>query len=333
MRSARRSSCTFSECPLGATNPTMSMMDAALHWVELGFAVFPLSPRHYAPHPELGYREDGMGGVYWATRDVEQVTRWWTQWQNANIAVATGAPSGGVIAVDVDVPWSIAKNTEAWDILKKLPTDVYETTPSGGRHIFLRVDEEVSNSVKKLAPNVDVRGEVGYVVAAPSVKRDPDSGTLLRYRLTAHPEDIPRAPQSLMDRLRMFSQSENPDGTPKTASDYTRDLSTIFARTKVNEDDLVTHGFPMGSRNSEAHRLACRLWRKHGDDPEYVEAKLHEAWSNTEQEPTPFPWSEVQKASRSARRFIERDDVYKSPTTWDEKSTKFKSLEGFMNRT
>src|SRR5690606_17908582 len=107
-------------------------------------------------------------GLKSATDDINQIRKWWDLWSDANIGIATGA-SSGFIAIDVD--GADGKRTiEAW-IKKygKLPQTVTSKTGSGGHHIFFKQPGWfVQNSVRKLAPGIDVRGDGGYIVAPPS---------------------------------------------------------------------------------------------------------------------------------------------------------------------
>ena len=53
------------------------------------------------------------------------------------------------------------------------PDTLSQNTASGGCHyLFACPATPVKNSVSKLAPNVDVRGEGGYIIVAPSIKAD-----------------------------------------------------------------------------------------------------------------------------------------------------------------
>ena len=72
------------------------MLDAALAYAALGWAVFPLAPG--TKRPLIA----GGGGFKAATRDAEQIRRWWTETPDANIGVATGKVSG-ISVVDVDI--------------------------------------------------------------------------------------------------------------------------------------------------------------------------------------------------------------------------------------
>lgn len=135
-----------------------------------------------------------------ATTDLSQIRIWWTQWPDANVGIATGA---GLIVIDIDPRHG---GDDGFDDLKArlgpLPETVEACTGSGGRHVYLSVPEGVTvrNSASQLAPGVDVRGEGGYVVAAPSTHI---SGRVYGWELSSRPGevDVAPAPQAWLDAL------------------------------------------------------------------------------------------------------------------------------------
>ena len=48
------------------------------------------------------------------------------------------------------------------------PTAVSSKTPTGGYHIFYQHRDDIRNTVGKLGPGLDIRGEGGYVFVPPS---------------------------------------------------------------------------------------------------------------------------------------------------------------------
>lgn len=135
-----------------------------------------------------------------ATTDADQIRAWWSQWPDANVGVATG---GGLVVVDIDPRHG---GDEGFDDLVqrlgKLPDTVEALTGSKGRHIYLSVPQgvEIRNSASLLAPGVDVRGENGYVVAAPSSHV---SGGTYGWELSSRPDevDVAEAPRAWIDAM------------------------------------------------------------------------------------------------------------------------------------
>ena len=71
------------------------LRDAAIEYAKQGFAVFPLKPRNKTPMQ--------AGGFKIATTDQRQIEKWWRDTPTANIGIATGQRSGGIVVIDLDV--------------------------------------------------------------------------------------------------------------------------------------------------------------------------------------------------------------------------------------
>jgi hypothetical protein len=97
---------------------------------------------------------------------------WWRTWPTANIGVATGARSG-LFVLDVD-PDKGGDATLGMLLSEHgmLPPTVEAITGSGGHHyLFAHPGRHTPNSSQKLGPGLDVRGDGGYIVVAPSSHR------------------------------------------------------------------------------------------------------------------------------------------------------------------
>lgn len=169
------------------------MLQAALYLAERGYAVFPCRPND---KPPLGGR-----GCLDATADANQVEAWWTATPNANVGLATA----GLLVVDIDRqpdgspnPWP--QDAEQAADLAKAPCSL---TPNGGRHFIFRQpsDQALGNSVSRLAPHVDTRGDGGYVVAPPSELSSGAYRWLAGQELDCRPDQLPLPPQWLLDAL------------------------------------------------------------------------------------------------------------------------------------
>jgi P4 family phage/plasmid primase-like protien len=152
-------------------------MTAAIAYAAQGFPVFPCRPSKQ-PATRNGFKD--------ATLDHDQIRTWWSDDPSYLIGVATG---GGLLVVDLD-EYKPGGVDEFLDALHAhlgqggFP-DTYETrTGQGGRHYWFTIAEPVSSMVG-LFPNVDVRGEGGYIIAPPSVS------TYGAYSVT---NDVPIAP-------------------------------------------------------------------------------------------------------------------------------------------
>lgn len=157
----------------------MTMLDHALEYASRGWAVLPL---HWIENGQCSCGNQACssagkhplvaGGSKVATTDPQTITDWWTSYPSANIGIATGSVSG-LIVVDVDA----GPNKAGYSSLAALeaeyaeiPRDHCVITGSGGLHFYLSAPQtEIRNSASKIAENIDIRGEGGYVVAPPSL--------------------------------------------------------------------------------------------------------------------------------------------------------------------
>ena len=127
----------------------MSTLDFALKYAARGWRVLPCAPGTKIPACRHGSKD--------ATTDVVTITHWWTENPNYNVAIATGQ---GLYVVDIDDPAS--------PFPERLPPTLTSRTPRGGSHHVFTTTEHLPNTTKKLAVDVDTRGEGGYIVVAPS---------------------------------------------------------------------------------------------------------------------------------------------------------------------
>ena len=133
--------------------------EAALKLAFQGIPAFPLIPNAKAPITKTGYKE--------ATTDINAINGWWSKYPDANI----GVPTEGLLVLDVD-----CKNgKDGYAALRKLEADhsplpptKTQKTASGGMHYIYRATG-IPNKVNCPAPGLDVRGNGGYIVYAPSV--------------------------------------------------------------------------------------------------------------------------------------------------------------------
>ncbi len=146
-----------------------NILDAALDYAQRGWPVFPCRATNKAPLTKHGFKD--------ATTDEATIRNWWGQWPGAMIGVPMGSRSG-VWAVDPDPPKKPEEpdGRAVWAALVEKhgepPKTHTEVTPRGGSHVVFKWDpaRPVTNSPGALAgQNVDVRGEGGYIIVAPSV--------------------------------------------------------------------------------------------------------------------------------------------------------------------
>lgn len=157
----------------------MNMLEHAHQYASRGWAILPLysidNGQCACGNPDCsspGKHPMTSNGCKGATTDITQITDWWSHNPNANIGIATGSASG-LFVVDVD-DGDGKIGSESLQKLERefepLPRDFVVHTGGGGLHIYLATPpSEIRNSAGKLAANIDVRGDGGYVVAPPSI--------------------------------------------------------------------------------------------------------------------------------------------------------------------
>lgn len=135
------------------------MLETALGLARRGFKVFPLAPGQKKPPLIKAWEQH-------ATTDEAQIRSWWTQWPSANIGLHTD----GLLVIDVDPKKGGYESLEALEKEIQLDATYEVETPSGGRHIYYRLEEgqEARNGVDVLGPGLDVRAKNGYVAGAGS---------------------------------------------------------------------------------------------------------------------------------------------------------------------
>ena len=139
------------------TNPFLS---AALHYRDKGFSVIPIRP-------------DKKPFIQWADfqkrrATSEEIRAWWSQWPRANLAIVTGEISG-IFVVDCD-------NEVAYENIQELLPDNFVScivkSPRGYHiYLFYSANQTIGNATG-IMPNVDIRGEGGYIIAPPSINAE-----------------------------------------------------------------------------------------------------------------------------------------------------------------
>lgn len=137
-------------------------------------------------------------GVLDASLDINKVREWFTN-THYNLGLATGRGSG-IFVLDRDDPDGGDTSLLALEAEHgKLPYTLTQITGNGVHYVFqIPPDLEIKNSVKKLAPGIDIRGNGGYVVAPPSKH---ENGKFYTWKGAQHPlrDEIAPAPKWLMN--------------------------------------------------------------------------------------------------------------------------------------
>lgn len=210
-----------------------------------------------------------------ATRDEVQIRAWWAESPQANIGIPTGQASGFDV-LDVDVRHGGEESLAELEAKHgKLPATVEAITGGGGRHLLFKHREGVSNKAGFL-PGLDVRGQGGYILVAPS---NHYSGRRYAWELSGRPGEVVLAerPQWL---LELMQQSTN--GKPKGPA------------------PAIEGVIPEGRRNDTLLSLAGTI-RRRGIGEAAILAALRE--ENTTRCQPPLPDEEVQRIAASVARY------------------------------
>jgi hypothetical protein len=175
-------------------------------------------------------------GVKDATADLGTIKKWWSDWPDANVGVATG---NGLVVLDIDPDKGgedslreLLGADEPWD------TSVV-ATGGGGLHFYFTSDKAIRNRVG-VRPGVDVRGQGGYVVAPPS---NHVSGGSYSWQKEAALAAWP---------------------------------SFDFSRRKLKSEPVSENGIAEGERNAKLASLAGTMRRRGMSEPAIAAALLEE---------------------------------------------------------
>lgn len=160
----------------------ISTLNHALAYLKLGFSIFPLEFKSKRPH--FGKLPLMNGEPSWdifgrQKPTEEQVYKWFGGDDPCNIAVVQGAVSGNLVVMDFDeepVGIPLAEYMMG-ETLENLGAKTIVVKTKKGAHVYLRTDAPVQyEKFDKLKPPVlmEIRADVHYVVAPPSIHPDSD---------------------------------------------------------------------------------------------------------------------------------------------------------------
>ena len=231
------------------------LRDAALEYAARGWQVLPLhgiergsctcgkkdcqSP---GKHPRTSH------GLKDASSDPETVSEWWQRWPEANIGVRTGEDSG-LFVLDVD-------SQEAAEGLKgKIPPDaVVQSTGRGYQVLFKHPGFTVKNSTSEIGPDIDVRGDGGYIVAPPSIHAN---GKRYTWKTEGEPQE---APEWLLDLLRNGKRAgRQPAPEPAPTACITDERTRAYVAAAIQDEHAIVRAAQEGSRNATLNAAAFAL--------------------------------------------------------------------------
>lgn len=303
----------------------MKMLDIALAYLDKGFSVMPIwSPEMVKRQPPPKYHQELKGKLErnmelenpLPEEDVERkhltdqckrpvlyrweeyknrrptkedVTKWFTENPDANIAIITGEVSG-IIVMDLDSP------SAANYALKRgwFPSTPMVETGRGSQVYMKRPDFPIGNSSNREL-KIDMRGDGGYVVAPPSIH---GSGRQYKWMEDCSILDVDpvECPEWVLDFIK------NP---PKKEMKETKQVAEAKANTnepaqKVEGNkfiEILRNGTSTGDRNQTAASLVGHLMKTVKDPNEVWE--LVNLW-NMKNTP-PLDQKELKKTFDSVR--------------------------------
>lgn len=188
-----------------ATNPPRR---AAVTYAARGWRVVPAE--HGLKFPTMKKWQDEATATDWG-----KILNWFPEGKQVNVCIVTGEESNLVVLDIDDAPaWNGKPAKEGSKTLAELELELGELphtftvqTRTGGLHKYFSmegVDWDIRNAVGVSGPlgkDLDIRGNGGQVVAAPSWAREDDNGAGGYYTVA---DDAPVAamPQAWLDRLR-----------------------------------------------------------------------------------------------------------------------------------
>ena len=262
-----------------------SRIQYALAYVKLGWAVLPChwiteqgacSCRKSCSSP--GKHPLTKNGVNDATNDPGIINGWFHKWPDANIGVATGKVSG-ILVLDVDT------KSGGFDSLDKIieengpiPDDCLAVSGSGGRHYVFKYPGKVGRTTTHLWPGIDIRGDGGYVVVAPSnhisgknyfwdAEADPLAGVIL----------LPETPEWLIKKLgRKYTGTPTiPGGGKVLPPTEIKRIRSALACIPEFDDYTPWVSIGMALASSGAEEQAFSLWTDWASQSDKFNLKEH----------------------------------------------------------
>lgn len=236
-------------------------LKTALDFAERSIPVFPLKGK--APLTPHGFKD--------ASTDPRRLHLWGNRYPSANIGIPTGGVSG-LVVVDRDGDSDLAR--QIWD---SLPPTV-EVATARGTHRYYFVPKGTRVKSRKLAEDVDLKADGGYVVAPPSTH---PRGT--RYRWVPGHSKMAPLPDEFLE--------------PETVNNVNNSRRVEIAQRCAIADDTP---IPEGTRNQTLTSIGGWL-RATGKGQVEILAEL--LTINAVRCETPLPEAEVRQVARSVSRY------------------------------
>jgi hypothetical protein len=255
---------------VSATNP---LLTAALEYATRGLPVFPCRPRSKEPATDHGFKDATTDGGILQRRLLAAGA-------DCNLAVATG---GWGFVLEDDGPGARDWLRAMEQTHGPLPNTWAVSTSPGRGHRYFRSAVPIPSVPKdRLAPDVEIKGEGGYVVCPPSIHPDGHA-----YRFVIGPEQLDRpaeAPAWLVE-LILAHQAARSNGQGPAAA-----VGAVIAD---------------GQRNQTLTSLAGTMRRRGMSEAAIIAALLEE---NAARCSPPLDEAEVRLIAHSVMRYLPQSD-------------------------
>lgn len=237
-----------------------------------------------------------------ASTDPEQIKKWWAQWPDANVGIATGEGSN-LVVVDIDRDKKTGEFTgqATLDKIRAIygedPETLEVTTGSGARQLYFLHPGffKVTNTQSDVkVDHIDIRGDGGQVVAPPSLHY---SGRRYKWANNKSPLDVPT--WVLNWRMGKIDPTVDPNAEPEQETiveiavegkgdqkiiEPATATSKMLSSLNGNKDKYVeavvraevsrVSGAAEGSRNDSLNRAAFSLGTMVNDDFGLTETRV-----------------------------------------------------------
>ena len=247
------------------------LLEAALKYAtKYGWAVFPCSQKTKKPLTPHGCKD--------AKKTAGPIKAWWKKYPDASIGIATGSISN-LLVIDLDVDEEKGLDgVHEMTLWERDHGDLPETarviTGRGGVHLYFTFDGINQNNRAGIMEGIDVRGEGGYVIAAPSIH---PNGTLYEWEFSPEETEIAKPDEVVKKFLATGSETKE-------------------AKEHFKLPDVIQSG----TRNETMHKLACSL-QSQGVSDDGIMAAVREE-NRTRCDP-PLSDVEIETIVKSALRY------------------------------
>jgi hypothetical protein len=216
----------------------VSNLTHALRYASKGKPVFPCRVDK-TPLTTRGFKD--------ATMDSDKITAWWSKHPDSSIGMPTGEKSS-LWVLDVDMPDGEEAIGRLVAEYGPLPETLKQRTGGGGFQYFFTYakDFKIKNSAGKIAKDVDVRGDGGYVILPPSGH---PSGNQYEWLSLSKPVPAPTwllsmvCPTEERPPVRNHSSGNTPYGQRALAGEIT---AVAMAVEGTRNDQLNRSAFNLG---------------------------------------------------------------------------------------